>query len=285
MTPRLTPPSRDDRVRALLVLDDSAFYPLPFPAQGYRATRVSGWDALLAAVRRAPPSSAVLVSPLSASSGSPDPRLGELLSAAPLLPVVAAADLASCAAGDIEALLRWGVSEVVDIQLEGGPEALVPRFRAAHARPFKRRLEAGLSRYVSPNAMTLIRAAAEVVSDRGLSPELASVFGVNERTVGHWCSREGVPPPRRLLAWMRVLLAIGLLEERGRSWTNVALSTGYVDAKGLRRAIRGFVSRTSQGTGERRPGFADAIVAFEADLHRCRERLRMAGRGRPTARG
>lgn len=275
---------RAPSVRTLLVLDDATFHPLPFPAEGYRATRVVGWDALRAAVRRAPPSTAVLVAPFSASSGAPDPRLQELLSAAPLLPVLVAVDLGASDPADVRALLGWGVSEVVDVRLEGGPEALVPRFRAAHARPFKRRLEAGLSRYVSPNAMTLIRAAAAVVCDCGLSPELAGVFGVNERTVGKWCAAEGLPPPRRLLAWVRVLLGVALLEEGTRSWNNAARSTGYVDASGLRRAVAGFLPPPRADAPSGRPSFQTGMAAFDGELHQCRERMRgTRGLRRPGA--
>jgi hypothetical protein len=285
MTLREPPSLRTPSARSLLVLDDTAFHPLPFPAEGYRATRVLGWDALHTAVRRAPPSTAVLVAPFSASSGAPDPRLRELLSAAPLLPVLVAVNLAASDPADVRVLLEWGVSEVLDVRLEGGPEALVPRFRAAHARPFKRRLEAGLSRYLSPNAMTLVRAAAGVACDCGLSAELAAVFAVNERTVGKWCAAEGLPPPRRLLAWVRVLLGVALLEEGTRSWNNAARSTGYVDASGLRRAVAGFLHPRQTGADERRPSFQTALAAFDGELHQRRERRRGThGLRRPRAR-
>ena len=105
MTLPETPLVRTPPVRSLLVLDDHAFRPLPFPASGYRATRVTDWDALLLAVRRTPPSTAVLVAPFSASSGAPHPRLRELLTAAPLVPVLAAVDLGSSGAAGVETIL------------------------------------------------------------------------------------------------------------------------------------------------------------------------------------
>jgi hypothetical protein len=278
MTLRGEPSVRSRSVRPVIVMDSPLLHLRSLTSGGYRATRVFGWDALLASVRRCPPATIVVVELLHDAAGATDPRVQELLSAAPLIPVVAAVDLGSATASGLRTLLQWGVSEVMDVRLEAAPEALEHRFRAAHARPFKRRVEAGLSHYVSAHAMTLIRAAADVACDGGLSPDLAQVFGVNERTVGVWCGREGVPPPRRLLAWARVLLAAGLLEEPGRSWTNVALSTGYVDSRGLRRVMDGFVPRAKTPTPAKRPRFADAIAAFEADLHRCREELRATRR-------
>jgi transcriptional regulator GlxA family with amidase domain len=127
-----------------------------------------------------------------------------------------------------------------------------------------------LSRYVSPNAMTLIRAAAAVVFDCGLSEELAGIFGVNERTLGKWCTAEGLPPPRRLLAWIRVLLGAALLKEGTRSWNNAARSTGYVDASGLRRAVAGFLRPPQPGADERRSSFHAALAAFDSELHQRR---------------
>lgn len=260
-------------LRTLLILESPALDPLPFPAEGYSAVRIAGWERLLAAVRREPPSTAVLVAPFRPPARDPDPALRELMAAAPLLPVLVCLDFERCSPEGAETVLRWGASEVVDLRLELASEALVPRFRAAHARPFKRRLEGGLSRHASGNALTLIRAAVEVASDGGLSTSLAGVFGVNERTVGDWCAREGLPPPRRLLAWIRVLLAAALLEESGRSWSNVARSSGYADDPGLRRAVKGLLRRPPSSPRER-PEFTAALAAFESELRECRERAR-----------
>ena len=278
MTLRVTGRTFSRPGRALLVLDDSRFHPLPNPGAGYQTARVRDSNALLSAVRRAPPSTAVLIAPFEDHSGALDPRLRDLLLAAPQLPVLAAADLRGSPVVGLRQILAWGVSEIVDIRLEGDPEALKRRLKAAHGRPLKRRLEAGLSRFVSANAMTLIRAAAEVACDGGLSPDLAGVFGVNERTVGDWCTRAGIPPPRRLLAWARVLLGTALLEETRRSWVNAARCSGYVEAKALRRAIRTLVPQAMADVRGVRPEFSCVISEFEADLRRHRERGRKAPR-------
>lgn len=271
------PPISGRRVysqRTLLTLGVHAFL---HTVTGYAVRPCRSWDALIEAARGEAPSTAVLIDDFLASGNEPDPTLRELLQAIPLLPVLVPVNLSSSSPERVRLLLEWGASELVDLGIEAHPEALVARLRAAHARPFKRRLD-GLSRFVSGNAMTIIRAAAEVTADGGLSTNLAAVFGVRERTLAGWCEREALPPPRRLLAWTRVLLAVGLLEEPTRTWRNVGRATGYVDEGGLRRAIKSLMGYQNPVADPRQPTFVKAIAAFENELREYRERNRRSRR-------
>ncbi len=260
--------------RTLFLLDQPALRPFFYMAGGYH-TRVFGdWKTLLTAARQEPPSTAVLVHKDTLPPGSPDSCVRDVLEATPFLPVLVAIDLATAQSEGVRLLLKQGVSELIDLPVENTPAALLVRLREAHARPYKRRLEAGLSRYVGGNAVTLIRAAAEVTVDGGLSTDLAGVFGVNERTVSTWCAREGLPPPRRLLVWLRVLLAVSLLEEPGRTWRNAARSSGYVNDGALRRAISGLLDPRVSLAGPKERMWTEAMATFNAELRRHRERLR-----------
>jgi AraC-like DNA-binding protein len=257
--------------RTLFLLDQPALRPFFYMADGYH-TRVFGdWKTLLTAARQEPPSTAVLVH---ADTLLPGSSVWDVLQAAPSLPVLVAIDLTTAQSEGVRLLLKRGVSELIDLPVENSPAALLVRLREAHARPYKRRLEAGLSRYVGGNAVTLIRAAAEVTVDGGLSTDLAGIFGVNERTVGTWCAREGLPAPRRLLVWLRVLLAVSLLEEHGRTWKNAARSSGYVSDNALRRAISGLLGPRVSLAGPKERVWTEAMATFNAELRRHRERLR-----------
>lgn len=239
----------------------------------YESVLVDGWGELMACVEQEPPSSAVLLDPFAGADAEPDPRLAELLRRTPSVPVVAAVEMNPWRVGGARRLLEWGVSELADLGVERTPAALLPRLRAAHARPLKRLLEPALSRYVSAPALTLLRAAAEVVVDGGGRTELAGVFGVGERTLAGWCAREGLPHPRRLFPWMRVLLALSLLEEPKRSVLAVARVTGYVDYRSLGRAVRQLTGDVGLATTRGR-SFAEAAQRFDAELREMRERVR-----------
>ncbi|HEX2202257.1 MAG TPA: helix-turn-helix domain-containing protein [Longimicrobium sp.] len=259
----------------------------PLPEQ-YRVEPVAGWDALDAALEGAPPAVAVLADPYAEQpqDGGPAPRLRELIVKHPSIPFVAALELLPERMPDIQALLDWGVCEIADLGLESSPSGLAARLRGAHARPLKRRVEAILSRYASDHALTLVRAACEVAVDGGDAGDLARRFGVSPRTLTGWCAREGLPAPRRLQAWVRVLLAAALLEERGRSVVNAARGAGYATDHALRRAMRELAGG-DPATLPREALFPAAAQRFNDELHASRERERERKRRslRTTGRG
>ena len=257
----------------------------PLPEQ-YRVERVSGWDALDAALEGAPPAVAVLADPYAEQppDGGLSPRLRELMARHPAISFVAALELVPERMPDIQALLDWEVCEIADLGLESSPSGLAARLRGAHARPLKRRVEAILSRYASDHALTLIRAACEVAVDGGDAGDLARRFGVSPRTLTGWCAREGLPAPRRLQAWMRVLLAATLLEEAGRSVVNAARGAGYATDHALRRAMRELVGG-DPATLPREALFAAATERFNDELHASRERERERKRKHRRAAG
>ncbi|MBV9110148.1 MAG: hypothetical protein JO306_12125, partial [Gemmatimonadetes bacterium] len=158
-----------------------------------------------------------------------------------------------------------------DAGFEHTPQTIRPRLLAAHAKPVKNLVEPALSRFVSENAITLVRGAIETVADGGSALHLAGLFGSADRTVTGWCHRERLPPPRRLLAWMRVVLALALLREPRRSVINVALSAGYGTEHALRRVLRQFLGGDAQ---PRARSLEAALTAFNAELRTLREARR-----------
>jgi len=268
--PRRWPAERN--ARRALVLDCPELWPLGILPPPYQRIPL-GWAQMLAEVRREPPSSVAIVHAV--QGGAPDPRVRELVEAAGLVPVVAVVPFDDAHAPHLPTLLGWGVAELADARFEATAGAIAPRLQAVHAAPFKRVLEPHLSRFVSMQALTLLRAAAGVAVDRGAAPGLALTFGAEGRTVAGWCAREALPPPRRLIAWLRLLLALALLDPPGRTVMDAARCAGYRDHS-LRRAVRDFL-----GAGTRpRPGlFAVAAAAFNDELRQLRERARDARPG------
>lgn len=77
----------------------------------------------------------------------------------------------------------------------------------------------------------------EVVATGGHARDLARALYLSRITLLRWCRRSGLPVPRRLLVWMRVLLAAELLDNPGQSVLAVALACGYSSDRTLRRAL------------------------------------------------
>ncbi|HEU0076666.1 MAG TPA: helix-turn-helix domain-containing protein [Longimicrobiaceae bacterium] len=207
---------------------------LPAP---YSIHRVDGWADLRARLRTAPPSTFALVD-ADAPGGGLDGRVRELVERFSMNPVVGVVELEPGRVHDLRELVRWGVSEVVNSRTESLPTTVAHRLGYAYARPLKLRLEAVVPPMATHDGMTLLYAAAEVAVDCGGAPDLARRLGARPRTVAGWCARVGFPPPRRLQAWVRLLLAAALLEDPERTVMGAALACGYSTDHSLRRAMR-----------------------------------------------
>jgi AraC-like DNA-binding protein len=276
MKPSRVPPLglAEHPCRTVLVLE-SHFSAQPQATGGYVVQRAGGMAALHELARSAPPSAVVL---LRARGGEAEAvELRELIRAVPSVPVVAALAFREATAGQVRALLDTGLAEVAAMDEAGGLRALVPVLRRAHARPLKRRIEERLPVWVPEDARTLIRAAAETVVDRGGREAFAGIFGVYVRTAAGWCRELDLPPPCRLLGWVRVLMALSLLEEAHRTVLNVALACGYRDHNSLKRAIENFAGTPALALRDQR--FDAAFDHFAAELRA----LRHAGRRRPPS--
>lgn len=244
---------------------------LPHP---YAPRIVGGWDELRAAAPRLAPGSVLVVDagPRVARGRVPG-TLWELLAAHPSVPVVVAVDVPACAPSLLARLLERGAAEVLDLALDRTPALAERRIREAVARPFKRRVEGALSRYVSADARTLLRAAAEAAVRGGGADELARAFRVSAATVGQWCAAAALPPPRTLQTWMRLLLAATLLEEQARPVAAAARACGYASDRSLRRAMTRLAGADPR-TLRRGEAFAHVAARFNALLSSLRETRR-----------
>ncbi|HYH82741.1 MAG TPA: helix-turn-helix domain-containing protein [Longimicrobium sp.] len=271
--------------RTLIVTDTPALRRLPVLPPEYRVRSVEGWGELAAAMDQATPASAVIADPYLGrrTAQGPAPELERLILRRPSVPVVAAMPLRDELAGDVATLLEWKVSDVLNLNVQRSPHAVRECLRGVRARPLKREVEPLLTGFASENARSVVRAACEVAVEGGAAPELAAIFQVDPRTVTAWCRREGLPPPRRLLAWTRVLLAAMMLKEEGRSVVNVARGAGYATDHALRRAMRDLVRGDPASMG-RADLFAQAVTRFHDEVLALRDRVRERRRDTRTGR-
>ncbi|HET7232460.1 MAG TPA: helix-turn-helix domain-containing protein [Longimicrobium sp.] len=252
---------------------------------GYRVRGVDTWGELAAAMENAPPSATVLADPFLGrrAADGPSPELKRVMLRRPMIPVVAVMPLRGELMAHADLLVKWGVSEVLNLNLQHPADAIRDVLRGVRARPLKREAERLMGTFGSENARRLVRASCEVAVAGGGAPEMAAIFGVDPRTVTTWCRREGVPPPRRLLAWARVLLASLLLREHGRSIVNVARGAGYANDHAVRRALRELAGCDPGGV-ERDKVFNHAAARFRDDLRKVRDRVRERRRDTDTGR-
>lgn len=239
-----------------------------FTSQSFECTFLPDWESLRAVIPDAPPAALLLVDPY--ASGSRDglqlsQELRALLWEFPSATVVAAMELRPGRSHDVRTLGEWGVTDIIAIGEEDTQEAINRRLRSAQGRPLQNLLQQCLPTTMSGRARTLLMTAAEVVSMGGRGRDLAKAMHLSERTVLRWSERGALPPPRRLMAWMRILLAASLLDDPGRTVLSVAYACGYSSDGSLRRAMQDFVGTVP--TALRREGaFSRASKLFLEEL-------------------
>lgn len=207
---------------------------------------LGGWEELLDEVRSAPASALVVVDPYigSEEGDAPTIELASLLNRFPSLTVTAALAVGAGRLGDVLRLGQWGVVQVIDLDEETTALALGHRLMAARGRPLRGLVERALPAYTSAPARAILSAGSSIVADGGQGKDLARALHITPRTLSRWCRKAGLPPPKRLLAWMRILLAAEFLDDPGRPVSSVALACGYAADSSLRLALRRFTQMT-----------------------------------------
>lgn len=163
----------------------------------------------------------------------------------------------------------WGVTEVISPEEAGSTLAITQLLQEARGRPLQRLLNAELPEVLSAPALALLNAAVDVASAGGTARDLARTLYFSRRSVLRRYRQAGLPAPRRLLAWVRVLLATEMLDDPGRRVADVAYGCGYSSDNALRTALQQFVGVAP--TALRRDGaFALAADRFLAELARLR---------------
>jgi AraC-like DNA-binding protein len=67
---------------------------------------------------------------------------------------------------------------------------------------------------------------------------VASMLGVNRKTLVNHCAQEGCPPPAELIAWCRLVLVAYLLERTDRTVESIALELDFPSDTALRNMMK-----------------------------------------------
>lgn len=249
------------------------------PGSLYRLQKVSDWDSLRTALRRAPLAAVTVVDPIEQIDGEEmlSASLRALLTEFPTSTVIGAFRVDPSTPAILQDLLTWGMTEWIDLDREHTLPAVGRRLRLVRSRPVQRLLARAVPRGISNRAQALLAVAADVVAAGGQAPDMASALGVNRRTVPRWCERADLPPPQRLLAWLRVLLAAELLDDPARSVESIARGCGYAGAPSFKTALRNLMQTTPRALREQ-GAFPTVASTFAREIFELKEKARNAGK-------
>jgi AraC-like DNA-binding protein len=205
---------------------------------------VDDWGALHERLRSAPGSALVVIDPLAAGAeGIAVDEVSRLVRRFPSLTVTAAVPVERGSEEQIRQLGETGVAELIDLVEENTAVAVGQRLKATRGRRLRILLDRALPTRMSGLARSILAAGIDVVAAGGQGSDLAERMNVTTRTLSRWCRRAALPPPKRLLAWMRILAAADLIDDPGRTISDVAASCGYAADTSLRHALRAFLGR------------------------------------------
>ena len=230
---------------------------------------LTSWTGLHQAVAASAPGALVIIDPAAEQEpdGGPAPALQALLRDFPSATVVAAFKVQRDDFRRVRTLGTWGVAEIVDLAVDTTSAGLVELLREVSGRPFRFLLETSILPHTSGRARSILLAAADVVVAGGHAEDLARSLGIARRTLLRWSERADLPPPRRLLAWLRILLAAAMLDEPGRTVASIAHACGYASDNALRTALQMQLGTTPKAL-RREGAFAMASQAFLEELRR-----------------
>ena len=240
----------------------------------FRLHELGGWDELRDALRRCSPDAIVLVGPHADTNhigGPPSSELRQLLREFPSSPVFAAFRVTDAHIDSMRLLMSWGVAEILNTRRKLKWPAVLRRLDAARGHRMRLLLRYDLPHSLPSRARALLSVAADVVAAGGKTPELAERLQTGERTLNRWCSKVDLPEPRRLLAWLRLLLAADMLCEGERTVAAVARACGYASDASLRNALR-MVAKTTPAEVKARGVRSTVAGPFCAELSRLRGR-------------
>lgn len=225
---------------------------------------VPGWRSLNEKLTRASLTALAIVDPYLEGNGGLAPALQILSREFPSVALVAALEVNSRRPADLHTLGLWRVEEIILME-EHDAVAIGRLLRSMWGIPLQSLLERSLPAKLSVRARSILHAAAEVAAEGGQSDDLARALHASMRNLLRWCEREDLPPPRQVLAWMRILLAAEMLEDPGRSVEGIARACGYASDSGLRRAFSDFLGENPRGL-RKQGAFATASRAFQTAL-------------------
>lgn len=232
-----------EHARPLLVLhtDAGLRHRVAHDLEGrFRHSLIEDWAELNARTLEASPGAVLLVDPYHSSGASPGlaPELIQLRQRFPSSCVVAALHMRPDRIGDLRLLGQQGVAEIVDLDDDTTALALTRRLLSARSQPFHRLMGSPELSSLSGRGRAIMDGAIDTVVAGGLPRDLADAFDLSASTLLRWSERSQLPVPRRLVLWLRVLLACELLDDPGHSVRSVGRACGYSGDQALRRAIR-----------------------------------------------
>jgi len=186
---------------------------------------------------------AVLAEARDARDNPVAPILKLLMAQFPAIPFLGYCGTGVAHAEELRELARAGVHELVFRDVDDLPTLLRAKLgrgiEACAGAHVVRRLSALLPEplhAVVSYSVTFPRESHEI-------ERVALALGVHRKTLVNWCRRAYAPPPSTLVTWVRLLLAVEILQSPGHSIERVAHGLEFASGSAFRNLCRRYFGR------------------------------------------
>lgn len=211
------------------------------------------------------PYAMVVVEPRDADGVPTEEAIRALRARYPEVPVIGHVAAQPGMSADVLALARAGVHELVVAGIDDVALVLRTTLARAARRSTAERVLADVLPLVPVAAVSVLRYCLEHATAAPDVPALARALGVSRQTLATRMRAAGLPGPRALSVWCRLLLAAELLAGEGRTVDQVALTLDFASANAFRNLLRRYADlgpadvRHDRGAGLR-TAFHDALA-------------------------
>jgi AraC-like DNA-binding protein len=181
------------------------------------------------------------------------PVLTTLMARFPTVPFLGYCGIGVSHADELRELARAGVHELVFRNVDDHPSLLLSKLgrgiEACAGAHVLRRLSEQL-----PEALHgVVAYCASFPRESHEIEKVALALGVHRKTLVNWCHRAHAPPPSVLVTWVRLLLAVEILQSPGHTIERVAHSLEFPSGSAFRNLCRRYLGhrpaelRSSEG--------------------------------------
>lgn len=162
----------------------------------------------------------------------------------PTVPVLAYCSIPSGRSSVVVDVVRAGATGLVLRGIDDARYAMRAAIGEARRGAITRRIQAEVALHLPRFARPLLRYAVTRGSDECSVGDAAASLGVDRKTLFNWLRQSGGLTPREFINWIRLAVAMGLLEDPGRSAEQVALECGFASGTAFRNMLRRYTGLT-----------------------------------------
>jgi AraC-like DNA-binding protein len=160
------------------------------------------------------------------------------------VPILAYCSLPPGRSSVVVDVVRAGATGLVLRGVDDARYAMRAAIGAARRGSVGQRIHDEVALHLPPFAHPLLRYAITRAADDPSVEDASVSLGVDRKTLFNWLRHTGAVGPREFINWIRLAIAVGMFEERGRSAEQVALESGFASGAAFRNMLQRYTGLT-----------------------------------------